>query len=251
LTHASVTAVLRERANRGAGKRRSIRRSLARRRPQAIIRRHSALHSTLTELAQQCGVDRSDSEKPMRIATLAKFATFLALGLSLAAAASQPVAAASAVEIDAEVDAALIRFYEEVPAARDFAKKARGVLIFPKVVKAGFGVGGEYGEGALRSGGRSVAYYNTAAASIGLQIGVQSRAEVLMFMTQEALDRFQSSDGWEVGVDGSVTVVKTGVAGEIDTNTISDPVIGFVFGEQGLMANLSLEGAKFTRLDKS
>lgn len=187
----------------------------------------------------------------MRIATLTKFATLLALGLSLAAAASQPVDAASAVEIDAEVDVALIRLYEEVPAAKDLAKKAKGVLILPKVVKAGFGVGGEYGEGALRIGGRSVGYYNTAAASVGLQIGVQSRAEVLMFMSQEALDRFQSSDGWEVGVDGSVTVVKAGVAGEIDTNTISDPVIGFVFGEQGLMANLSLEGAKFTKLDKS
>ena len=185
----------------------------------------------------------------MRIVTLAKVATFLALGLSLAAAA--PVNAASAVEIDAEVDAALVRFYEQVPAAEDLANEAKGILIFPKVLKAGFGVGGEYGEGALRVGGRSVAYYNTAAASIGLQIGVQSRAEILMFMTQEALDRFRSSDGWEVGVDGSVTVVKIGVAGEIDTNTISEPVIGFVFGEQGLMANLSLEGAKFTKLDKS
>ena len=100
-------------------------------------------------------------------------------------------------------------------------------------------------------GGRSVGYYNTAAASIGLQLGVQSRAEVLMFMTQEALDRFQESDGWEVGVDGSVAVVKVGVAGEIDTKTLSEPVIGFIFGEQGLMANLSLEGAKITKLDKS
>jgi lipid-binding SYLF domain-containing protein len=187
----------------------------------------------------------------MRIGTLAKLATFLALGLSLAAAAPQPVNAASAVEIDAQVDAALTRFYEEVPAARDLATKAKGILIFPSVVKAGFGVGGEYGEGALRVGGRSVGYYNTAAASIGLQIGVQSRAEILMFMSQEALELFQSSDGWEVGVDGSVTVVKVGVAGEIDTNTLSKPVIGFVFGEQGLMANLSLEGAKITKLDKS
>ena len=179
------------------------------------------------------------------------FALFLALGLSLAAAEPRSVAAASAVEIDAEVDAALARFYEEVPAAKDLAKRAKGILIFPGVVKAGFGVGGEYGEGALRVGGASVGYYNTAAASVGFQIGVKSRAEVLMFMTDDALDRFRASDGWGVGVDGSVTVVKVGVAGEIDTNTISDPVIGFIFGEQGLMANLSLEGAKITRLDKS
>jgi lipid-binding SYLF domain-containing protein len=80
---------------------------------------------------------------------------------------------------------------------------------------------------------------------------VQSRAEFLMFMTADALAQFQGSDGWEVGVDGSVALIKVGVAGEIDTNTITDPVIGFVFGEQGLMANLSLEGAKITRMDKS
>jgi lipid-binding SYLF domain-containing protein len=182
---------------------------------------------------------------------IARFALLLALALTLTAAEPHPAAAGSAVEIDAAVDAALVRLYEDVPAARELARKAKGVLIFPSVVKAGFGVGGEYGEGALRIGGRSVGYYNTAAASIGLQIGVQSRAEVLMFMSQDALDRFQGGDGWEVGVDGSVTVVKVGVAGEIDTNTISDPVIGFIYGEQGLMANLSLEGAKITKLDKS
>ena len=187
----------------------------------------------------------------MRIAMSVKFATLFVLSLLLASAAPQHAVAATAVEIDAEVDAALTRFYEEVPTAKDLAKKAKAILIFPKVVKAGFGVGGEYGEGALRIGGKSVGYYNTAAASIGLQIGVQSRAEILMFMTQEALDRFRASNGWEVGVDGSVTVVKTGVAGEIDTTTLGDPVIGFIFGEQGLMANLSLEGAKITKMDKS
>lgn len=187
----------------------------------------------------------------MRIATSARFALLLVLGLLLMPAAPQDAVAASAAEIDAEIDAALVRFYEEVPAAKDLAKKAQGILIFPKVIKAGFGVGGEYGEGALRIGGKSVGYYNTAAASIGLQIGAQARAEVLMFMTQEALDRFRASNGWEVGVDGSVTVVKTGVAGEIDTTSFSDPVIGFIFGEQGLMANLSLEGAKITKMNKS
>jgi lipid-binding SYLF domain-containing protein len=187
----------------------------------------------------------------MRIARSVRFALLFVLGLLLLSAAPQDAVAASAAEIDADVDAALVRFYEEMPAAKDLAKKAKGILIFPKVVKAGFGVGGEYGEGALRIGGKSVGYYNTAAASIGLQVGVQARAEVLMFMTQEALDRFRASDGWEVGVDGSVAVVKTGVAGEIDTTTFSDPVIGFIFGEQGLMANLSLEGAKITKMDKA
>jgi lipid-binding SYLF domain-containing protein len=192
-----------------------------------------------------------DREKLMRIATPAKFAMLFVLGLLLTLAGPQGALAASTAEIDAEVDAALVRFYAEVPAAKELAKKAKGILIFPSVVKAGFGVGGEYGEGALRIGGKSIGYYNTAAASIGFQIGVQSRAEILMFMTQEALDRFRASEGWEVGVDGSVAVVKTGVAGEIDTTSFSDPVIGFIFGEQGLMANLSLEGAKITKMDKS
>jgi lipid-binding SYLF domain-containing protein len=187
----------------------------------------------------------------MRIATPARFALLFVLGLLLTPAAPQDAMAASQAEIDAEVDAALVRFYEEVPGAKDLAKKAKGILIFPKVIKAGFGVGGEYGEGALRIGGKSVGYYNTAAASIGLQVGVQARAEVLMFMTQEALERFRASDGWEVGVDGSVTVVNTGVAGEIDTISFDAPVIGFIFGEQGLMANLSLEGAKITKIAKT
>jgi lipid-binding SYLF domain-containing protein len=210
----------------------------------------TSAYRMLTEVAQQWAALASP-EKHMRIATPAKFVMLLMLGLFLTPAAPEGVLAASSVEIDAEADAALTRFYAEVPAAKELAKKAKGILIFPKVVKAGLGVGGEYGEGALRTGGKSVGYYNIAAASIGLQIGVQSRVEVLMFMTQEALDRFRASDGWEVGVDGAVAVIRTGVAGEIDTTTFGDPVIGFIFGEQGLMANLSLEGAKITKMDKS
>jgi lipid-binding SYLF domain-containing protein len=112
----------------------------------------------------------------MRIATPARFALLFVLGLLLTPAAPQDAMAASQAEIDAEVDAALVRFYEEVPGAADLAKKAKGILIFPKVIKAGFGVGGEYGEGALRIGGKLVGYYNTAAASIGLQVGIQARA---------------------------------------------------------------------------
>jgi lipid-binding SYLF domain-containing protein len=177
-------------------------------------------------------------------------ALFLALGLWLSPLASRPAAAASAIEIDAAVVAALTRFDQEVPAGRPLLAQAKGVLVFPNVIKAGFGIGGEYGEGALRVHGRSVGYYNTMSASIGLQIGAQARVEMILFMTDEALAQFQSSDGWEVGVDGSVALVTTGVAGEIDSTTISDPVIGFVFGERGLMANLSLEGAKISKLDK-
>jgi lipid-binding SYLF domain-containing protein len=146
--------------------------------------------------------------------------------------------------------AALTRFDQEVPAGRALFAKAKGGLVFPKVIKAGFGIGGEYGEGALRIGGRSVVYYNTVAASIGLQLGAQARAELILFMTEEALAAFRGSDGREIGVDGSVALVSVGVAGEIDTTTLADPVIGFVFGEQGLMANLSLEGAKISSLER-
>jgi lipid-binding SYLF domain-containing protein len=175
----------------------------------------------------------------------------IVLALLLGLAPSRPAVAASAVQIDAEVDATLARFHEEVDTATALTKRAKGVLVFPSVIKAGFGIGGEYGEGALRVGGRTIGYYNTAAASIGLQLGAQARSEIILFMTDEALTRFQESDGWEVGVDGSVAVVELGAGGEIDTTNIAEPVIGFIFGEVGLMANLSLEGAKITKIDKS
>jgi lipid-binding SYLF domain-containing protein len=186
----------------------------------------------------------------MRPARFAVIAPLLALGLWLAPAAPPSAEAATAVEIDATVETALARFYEEVPAGRELATKAKAMLVFPSVIKAGFGIGGEYGEGALRVAGRMAGYYSTAAASIGLQIGAQARSEVILFMTDQALAQFQASDGWEVGVDGSVALIKVGVAGEIDTTTLNAPVIGFIYGEEGLMANLSLEGTKISRLEK-
>ena len=122
--------------------------------------------------------------------------------------------------------------------------------MFPSVIKAGFGIGGEFGEGALLVGGRTVAYYNTVSASIGFQIGAQARSIIIMFMTPRALASFRRSNGWEVGVDGSVTLIKIGAAGTVDTNNIRDPIIGFVFGARGLMYNLTLEGSKMTRIRK-
>ncbi len=158
--------------------------------------------------------------------------------------------AASAKEIDIRVDEALSRFQKEVDGARAFLKNAKGVLVFPNVIKAGFGIGGEYGEGALRIGGRTVAYYSTASASIGFQLGAQSKTIILVFLEQKALDEFRHSKGWKVGVDGSVALVKMGAGGSIDTTDIKDPIVGFVFGNKGLMYNLTLEGSKITRLDK-
>ncbi|HHH36218.1 MAG TPA: hypothetical protein ENK48_05250 [Gammaproteobacteria bacterium] len=158
--------------------------------------------------------------------------------------------AASAKEIDIRVDAALARFQKEVGGASAFLKNARAVLVFPKVIKAGFGIGGEYGEGALRIGGHTVDYYSTASASIGLQLGAQAKTVILVFLEQKALDDFRHSHGWKVGVDGSVALVRLGVGASIDTTNLKDPIVGFVFGNKGLMYNLTLEGSKITRLVK-
>ncbi len=159
--------------------------------------------------------------------------------------------AKSAVEIDARVNDLLTRFYKDVGAAKELSTTAKGILTFPSVIKAGFGIGGEFGEGALRINDKTVDYYSTVAASIGFQFGAQSRAVILMFMTDDVLANFRSSDGWEVGVDASVALVTIGAGGTIDTTSIKDPIIGFIFGEKGLMYNLTLEGSKVTKLDKN
>ena len=158
--------------------------------------------------------------------------------------------AASAVEIDAKSDSVLKMFYEKVGPAKELSAKAKGILIFPDVIKAGFGIGGDYGEGALRINGKTVEYYNTAAASIGLQLGAQEKAVILLFMDGKALDAFRKSDGWEAGVDGSVAVVEWGAGGSVDTTNIKDPIIGFVFGNKGLMFNLTLEGSKMSKIKR-
>ena len=156
----------------------------------------------------------------------------------------------SAGDIDHGVDSTLARFKAEVSGSEKLLRSASATLVFPNVIKAGFGIGGEYGEGALRVAGKSAAYYSTAAASIGLQIGAQSKAVIVVFLDKKALADFRNADGWEVGVDGSVAVVKVGAGGSIDTTNIKDPIIGFVMTNAGLMFNLTLEGSKFTRLDK-
>jgi lipid-binding SYLF domain-containing protein len=173
----------------------------------------------------------------------------LSLICILMVAASQAIAA-SAIEIDAKIDTTLEKFYKEVVAAKKLARKATAILVFPSIIKAGFGIGGEYGEGALRIGSKTADYYSSAAASIGFQLGAQSKAVILMFMTREALNNFRSSDGWEIGVDGSVALIEIGAGGSIDTTNIKDPVIGFVFGQKGLMYNLTLEGSKMTKIKK-
>ncbi len=156
---------------------------------------------------------------------------------------------ASAAAIDADVRATSEKFAQQVRGARELASKAEGVLVFPSVVKAGFGIGGEYGEGALLVRGRPTTYYNIVSASFGFQLGVQSRSIIIMFMTREALDQFDRTAGWKVGVDGSVVLVTLGADGSIDTNNLTSPVIGFVLDQKGLMYNLTLEGSKITRIN--
>lgn len=173
------------------------------------------------------------------------FTLVLLTTLSLAQAAWADTAA----EIDADVDEALAQFKSEVNGADVFLSNAAGVLVFPRVVKAGIGIGGEYGKGALRVGGETVDYYSTAAGSIGFQFGAQAKSIVIAFMTEKALAKFSGSAGFKVGVDGSVALIDLGAGKTIDTANIKDPVVGFVFGSKGLMYNLTLEGSKFTKLD--
>ena len=165
-------------------------------------------------------------------------------------AGNAPGRAGSAGEINAGVRATLDQMYRQIPGTRALAGRAAGILVFPTIVKAGIGIGGEYGEGAMRIGGRTVAYYNTVAASVGLQFGAQARSVVIMFMTPDALVGFQRIDGWKVGVDGSIAIITVGAGGSIDTNRIASPVIGFIFDNKGLMYNLTLEGSKISRISR-
>jgi lipid-binding SYLF domain-containing protein len=162
----------------------------------------------------------------------------------------QIASAASARVIDIEVDEALKKFRQDVGGAAGFLKSAKGVLVFPTVYKAGIGIGGEYGEGALRIGGKTVDYYSTVAASIGFQLGAQAKTVIIVFLQENALRKFRNSDGWEAGVDGSIALVTLGVGKTLDTNNIKDPIVAFVFNNKGLMYNLTLEGSKYTKIKK-
>lgn len=158
--------------------------------------------------------------------------------------------AASKAEIDAKVQQAIAEFYKHSSAGKTLAQKASGMLVFPSVIKAGIGIGGEYGEGALLIKGKTAGYYNVASASIGFQLGAQARSQIILFMNEGVLAKFRNSDGWEAGVDGSVALATLGAGGEISTETAKEPIIGFVFSNKGLMFNISLEGSKITKIEK-
>lgn len=159
--------------------------------------------------------------------------------------------AKSAAVIDLEVNETIEEFKQDVNGAEVFLNQAAGVLIFPRVIKAGIGIGVETGEGALRIGGQTVDYYRTTSGSIGLQLGAQKKSIVIAFMTKESLEKFRNSKGWKVGVDGSVALIDIGAGKTIDSQNVKDPVVGFIFDSKGLMYNLTLEGSKFSKLDKN
>ncbi|MDB6010193.1 MAG: hypothetical protein JWL65_2443 [Gammaproteobacteria bacterium] len=171
------------------------------------------------------------------------------IGLTiLGLVASAESLAHSKAALDASAAKTLKHFYALNPANRKLVDGAAGVLVFSRVTKGGVGVAGEFGEGVLLLKGESVNYYSVGSASIGLTLGVARHSEIILFMTQEALNRFRASDGWSVGADTAVAVVSEGAGGQYDSAVVGKPILGFIFGEKGLLADVSLEGSKITKI---
>jgi len=175
------------------------------------------------------------------------FSALITLVLSCMSSSSM---ATSREELDARVREAVQNLYTHSAAAKDLAQKASGMLIFPSVIKAGLGIGGEFGEGTLLVSDQTVAYYNLASASIGFQLGVQEKSVAILFMTADSLAKFRESKGWKAGVDGSIAIATLGAGKSLDTETARNPIIGFVYSNKGLMGNLTLEGSKITQIEK-
>ena len=160
----------------------------------------------------------------------------------------QTAKAATAAEIDGNVDAALKTLYATSPAAKELSKVAKGVLVFPEIVKGGVIIGGQYGVGALRKEGKTEGYYNTAAASYGLQLGLQKFGYAMFLMTDSAMEYLNKSSGWEIGVGPSIVIVDEGIAKSLTTTTAKEDIYAFFFSQKGLMAGLGLQGSKITRI---
>jgi lipid-binding SYLF domain-containing protein len=183
----------------------------------------------------------------MKLTSLKSFASTGIIATLLALIGMTALAADTAA-IDKQVAGTLDRFYALSEKNRDLAQGAAGVLVFPTITKAGVGLGGEHGDGALQENGKTVGYYSISGASIGLTLGVSRHSEVILFNTQQALDKFVKGGDWSVGADTSVAVMKKGAGGNYDTQTLSKPILAFVFGEKGLMGDASLQGAKISKI---
>jgi lipid-binding SYLF domain-containing protein len=170
---------------------------------------------------------------------------FLSIFIFLFAA---DINAKSSAEIDASIESAIERFIDEIKGGQTYLDGARGVLVIPKMIKAGLVLGVEYGEGALVVDNIKVQYYRAFSGSLGLQLGIGSKDLIILFYDDEAMDDFIYSSGWQVGVDGSVAIWDMGAGGSLDSTEAQDPIVGFVFGHKGLIAGLSLEGTKFTKI---
>jgi lipid-binding SYLF domain-containing protein len=179
-----------------------------------------------------------------RLATLAGLCGILALAVASSASAK------TAAEIDAGVKAARDQCATQIPGCEEAAEKASGMLVFPEVTKAAVGVGGSYGEGALIVDDKTAGYYSAASASIGLQLGAQKSTQIIMFMTKEALDKFRDSSGWEAGANAQVAMIDEGKAANMNSVMADNPVIAFIFGQKGLMGDLSVQGSKITKLER-
>jgi lipid-binding SYLF domain-containing protein len=175
-------------------------------------------------------------------------AVILALSVLFVFSVAAVSYAKTAAEIDASVNAAMHLFKKDVKGANEYLKAAKGILVMPGVTKVAFIIGGKYGQGALRIGDKTAGYYSLASGSLGYQIGAQKYDLVIIFLTDHALRKFQASEGWEAGVDAEVTLIDVGAQGSIGTLTSQHPVVGFVFDEKGLMAGVSIKGAKFTKI---
>ena len=173
---------------------------------------------------------------------------FSLLTLTLTFILSTGLSAKSIVEIDAAIESSLNRFTEEVRGGDAYLEGARGILVIPRMWKAGVLLGFEFGEGALIVDGIKIQYYKALTTSVGLQIGVGSKDLIVLFFDDTAMDNFLYSSGWEVGVDGAVALFSSGAAGAVDSITFKDPIVGFVFGQKGLIAGVSIEGTKFTKI---
>jgi lipid-binding SYLF domain-containing protein len=179
------------------------------------------------------------------VMTVLALTTTLILSMRPAAAAAD-----SPPGVDSDVQAALAFLYKNTPAAKTLGATAKGILVFPNIIRAGFIVGAQYGEGELLKDGQIAGYYNIAAASYGLQIGAQGFAYVMFFMTDAALDYLDKSEGFEVGVGPTVVAVDAGMAKTMTTTTGRDDVYAFIFRQRGLMAGIGLQGSKITRMGR-
>jgi lipid-binding SYLF domain-containing protein len=173
-----------------------------------------------------------------------------ATGLAIVAFATSATSfAGTQAQINSQVSQTLVEFNALNPANKALGDKAVGILVFPRVTKGGVGVAGEFGEGALQVNGKTVGYYSVGSASVGLTLGLANHSAIIMFMTQESLDKFTSSGGWSIGADAGITVVSAGASGSYDTQTQHKPILGFVFAEKGLLADLSFEGSKISKIN--